>query len=316
MDGLVYTLATPSNIASAIGCVQVRSSDPETMDALVRAHGLITPPGRPGLRDLFGADEGLVIRWDATTLDLFPHAGPAIMRRLVRALEAVGIAPAQGYAYPEASDDIEQRMLGALASAPSPLAIDLLLDQPRRWRAHTKGNPLADHASLSHLLKPPLIAAVGAPNIGKSTLLNALAGRSVAIVADEPGTTRDHVGAMLDLGGLVVRYLDTPGQWEDAEGTDRAAIELANRALETADLILACGDPRTPPITPVEGEMLRVCLRADLGEPSWTPDLSVCAPDGTGLTDLATAVRDRLVPPSALAAPFPWAFWGAHEGAI
>jgi hypothetical protein len=310
MTPLVYTLATPPNTAAAIACVQVRAADADALDAFVRANGVETPAGCPGLRDLLGIDEGLVIRWDTTTLDLFPHAGPAIIRRLARRLDELGLAREDAYRYPESADEAEQRMLATLAAAASPLAVDLLLDQPRRWRAHTPGGPLADDRVLRRLLTPPLVAAIGPPNIGKSTLLNTLAGRSVAIVADEAGTTRDHVGATLDLGGLVVRYLDTPGRSENAGGIDRAAIALADEAAAGADLLLACGDAASPPPEPGRPGTIRVCLRADLGEPSWSPDVLVCAHDGRGVPELVRAIRDRLVPPEALADPRPWRFWG------
>lgn len=310
MTGLTYTLATPPNIASAIACVQIRASSPASLDGFASAHGLAVTPARPALRDLLGIDEGLVLRWDDRTLDLFPHAGPAILRRLTARLEELGLTRSHGYAYPEAGDEVEQRALTALAAAASPLAVDLLLAQPGRWRVHQGGQGLADAGVLRRLLVPPFVAAVGAPNIGKSTLLNTLAGRSVAIVADEPGTTRDHVGAMLDLAGLTVRYLDTPGRLDAPSGVDRTAIELADEAVRHSDLVLACGDPSTAPGPVEHPAVLKVCLRADLGEPAWSPDARVSARDMRGVPELVRAVRDALVPPEALADTRPWRFWG------
>lgn len=184
--------------------------------------------------------------------------------------------------------------------------------------AHTPGDPLADAGFLNRLISPPLVAAIGPPNIGKSTLLNALAGRSVAIVADEPGTTRDHVGATLDLGGLVVRYLDTPGRLEGAAGIDAEAIAIAESAVASADLVLSCGDPTTPPIPlpdsiSADTTVIEVCLRGDLGEPAWDanprPDLAVSVRDDRGMPELVRTIRDTLVPPAALADPRPWRFW-------
>src|SRR5690606_29621187 len=122
---------------------------------------------------------------------------------------------------------------------------------------------------LNRLVTPPTVVALGPPNIGKSTLLNALAKRGVAIVADQPGTTRDHVGVRLDLGGLVVTYIDTPGI--DAAGAgdaiQREAQELALSAAASADLVLLCADATSGFLAPPtgSGEALRVGLRADLG---------------------------------------------------
>jgi hypothetical protein len=92
----------------------------------------LNPYAKPALRNLLGVDEGLVIRWDETTLDLFPHGGVAI----VRALAGAGSNRARPHprptptATPRPPTRHEQRMLSALARAASPLAVDLLLAQP------------------------------------------------------------------------------------------------------------------------------------------------------------------------------------------
>lgn len=342
MGGVRYTVMTPPAGRGAIGVVQVNADDAGSMEAFLARAGVRVAPGRPVLGDLLGIDRGIAVRWSPTTVDLFVHGGPAVVRALgralVRAIEEAGLA-AGGFVagdghYPEAGDEIEARMLPVLARAASPLAVDLLLDQPARWRRAlarrdgmsgtpaadavtarsldspaAQGVSVADGAVLARLVDPPLVVAVGPPNVGKSTLLNRLAGRSVSIVADAPGTTRDHVGAMLDLAGLVVRYLDTPGLLEGATGPDREAIEIARRAAEGADLILACGDPVSAPPTAPAGSV-RVCLRRDLGAPAWGgADAEVCAPSGLGVERLVDLIRDRLLPPDMLADLRPWRFW-------
>lgn len=325
MPAATWTILTPPRSPGAIGIVQIRTGthadDGADLTRLLRGLGLDVPPGRPTLRDLLGVDRGVVIRWNSTTADLFPHGGPAVIRRLTAALTEAGVEPLAepGVVYPEAGGEIEARMLTALARAASPLAVDLLLDQPRRWAEHEGGGGgagLADARVLRRLIDPPLVAAVGPSNVGKSTLLNALAGRSVAVVADAPGTTRDHVGAVLDLGGLVVRYLDTPGMLDAPSPIDLAARRLAERAVREADLLLLCGDPGSPfpgGLFP-EGEQgpdaIRVCLRRDLGEPTWRADAEVSAIQGAGVGLLAGMIRERLVPGAVLADPRPWRFWG------
>ena len=236
------------------------------------------------------------------------------MRALVERLGAHGGAHAASdpeARYPEARSLLEARMLAALADAASPRAVDLLLDQPRRW---APGDPaeVADER-LDRLLRAPLVAAVGPPNIGKSTLLNGLAGRSVAIAADEPGTTRDHVGAVLELDGLAVRYLDLPGLDGSASGPDAEAQRLARAAARSADLVLLCRDAASPEVLDREAvrsdaAVLHVGLRSDLGAVAGV-DVSVCAPRRVGLTELATAIRAALVPDAALSDPRPWRFW-------
>jgi GTP1/Obg family GTP-binding protein len=131
--------------------------------------------------------------------------------------------------YPEASDRFEALMLAALARAQSPLAIDLLLDQPRRWRRIRRARrqlseeDLARSTRLNRLIEPPVAVLAGQPNVGKSTLSNALLGRAMSIAYDMPGTTRDYTAGWIDLAGLVVSWHDTPGN---------AARQRSNRAGE------------------------------------------------------------------------------------
>ncbi len=87
------------------------------------------------------------------------------------------------------------------------------------------------------------VVIVGAPNAGKSSLLNALARRDAAIVSDEPGTTRDLVELALDLKGVKVRLTDTAGIRENAGKVETIGIERARHRAEMADLVLLLVDP-------------------------------------------------------------------------
>lgn len=88
------------------------------------------------------------------------------------------------------------------------------------------------------------VAIVGAPNAGKSSLLNALADREVAIVTDVPGTTRDVIEVTLDLGGIPVRFSDTAGIRETSDLVEAIGVERARAAMAKADLVLALVDPQ------------------------------------------------------------------------
>lgn len=314
-----WRLQTAAAFPGAVAIVQVRGAVSEALRAVGMAD---VPPGAVRLSTLAGVDRGLVARIREDLALLTPHGGPEILRRLCKALEAAGIGRDQSQddaaCFPEAGSFFRAALLGTLSRAASPRAVDLLLDQPRRWAewgfpeptTETPAPDRAHTAALDRLVLPPLVVALGASNIGKSTLLNRLAGRGVAIVADEPGTTRDHVGALVLFDGLVVRYLDTPGIRPDATTPEREAMTSVEQVAPMADLLLLLGDGGRPPPRPAwDRPSLRVALRADLGEPAWDREATVSAATGAGLESLAMAIREALVPAAALASPLPWRFW-------
>lgn len=305
---------TPAGVAGAVAIIQITGDVPTAL-ASINLRPLDV--GGIALCSLLGIDHALIARVSHSCLQLMPHGGTAVAREILAALTAREIVEGRDDApmsdFPEARDEIEARMLHALGAASSPLAVDLLLDQPRRWREARSANQDVDVAPspvLIHLLTPPLVVMVGPANVGKSTLLNRLAGRGVAIVADEPGTTRDHVGVLLDLGGLVVRFVDTPGLRASPDTTEVNAMHAARRLAEQADLVLliADADSTFPERCSPTQAAIRIGLRSDLGA---TPGAarSVSARSGDGLDALARLIRETLVPAEALADPRPWRFW-------
>jgi len=89
------------------------------------------------------------------------------------------------------------------------------------------------------------IALIGAPNAGKSSLLNALAQRDVAIVSDIAGTTRDVVEVRLDIAGQLVLLQDTAGIRESDDGIEQEGIRRSKAAAESANLVMELRDART-----------------------------------------------------------------------
>jgi tRNA modification GTPase len=149
----------------------------------------------------------------------------------------------------------------------------------------------------------------GPPNVGKSTLSNALVGRSMSIAVDMPGTTRDYTAARIELAGLVVNWHDTPGLRKTGDAIEAKAIDLARRLMAHADLLIAVTDTEHDwPILPREPDV-RLASKADLAGRG-DADVSISALTGDGVSELVRLVRDRLLPPDdcIAARERPWLF--------
>lgn len=100
------------------------------------------------------------------------------------------------------------------------------------------------------------VAIVGAPNAGKSTLLNALAGRDAAITSEVAGTTRDVLEVRMDLAGLPVTILDTAGLRESEDVIERLGIERAKERAADADLRIFLLSGEVLPMDPMDGDIV------------------------------------------------------------
>lgn len=147
------------------------------------------------------------------------------------------------------------------------------------------------------------VVIAGLPNVGKSSLLNRIAGRDAAIVTEIAGTTRDVIEVFLDLGGYPVVFADTAGLRSSADRVERIGIDQARGALSRAELVLWVADERGSWPEEVEGDFdsdaLWVRNKADL--PGARVDagcasgavLHVSAATGTGMTELLQEVESR-----------------------
>jgi tRNA modification GTPase len=151
-----------------------------------------------------------------------------------------------------------------------------------------------------------VVVIAGPPNVGKSSLFNALLGRSRAIVTEIPGTTRDALEAVIDSGKWPLRLVDTAGLRETEDRIERLGIEVSERYLASAHVVLACAeDSRNleETINLVSGNstapILAIRTKADLvsTRDKYMPSqhvISVSAETGSGLQELLAAIDDSL----------------------
>lgn len=130
-------------------------------------------------------------------------------------------------------DDTAQRLTGGMAALAGELG---------EWLARPAAEVIADGLS---------VVIAGPPNAGKSTLINALAQRELAIVSPIEGTTRDVIETPLGLDGIAMRFSDTAGiRGDSRDAIETIGIDRAKAAVETADIVLWLGPPKEAPDHP------------------------------------------------------------------
>lgn len=136
------------------------------------------------------------------------------------------------------------------------------------------------------------VAIVGAPNVGKSTLLNALAGREAAITSDIAGTTRDVIEVRMDLEGLAVTLLDTAGLRDSSDQIERIGIERAIARAGAADLrvFLLSHAGEAPMMQPLPEDIVLVGKSDTLA----SQEGAISGKTGAGLDALIAAISSRL----------------------
>lgn len=178
------------------------------------------------------------------------------------------------------------------------------LERARAELEQALAHLLATAAEGERLREGALAVIAGRPNVGKSSLFNALLGTERAIVTDIPGTTRDAIEAPATRGGFPFRLVDTAGLRDSGDRLEQLGIEFARRYLDAADLVLVCAEAGRP-LDPEErhfaeqlgGRRLLVRTKADQAPagrvPSGlAPELWVSAHSGEGLAELRAALAE------------------------
>lgn len=314
-DNTVSVLTPPG--VGAIACVAIRG--PAAWDA-ARRH--FRPVGQPlperpapgrfwfgtlGTGDAPG-DEVILSAKAEDSFEIHCHGGRRIARWVVE------LFLAEGFTETPPTLAGESTAWDALTHATTERTAAILLDQchgafrraVEAILADLDGSrkALARLAALApigrHLVEPWRVVIAGPPNVGKSSLLNALAGYARSIVAPVAGTTRDVVTARLAFDGWPFEVSDTAGLHDTPGEIESAGIARAADELARADLVLWVKDASAdraeePPATLDPSRLLTVWNKADL-HAAGGPGIAVSARTGAGVSDLITAIVARLVP--------------------
>jgi len=270
------------------------------------------------------------------SVELHCHGGHATVARIEQVLVRSGCRAVawQDWLARHHPDPIAADAQKALAEARTQRTASILLDQyagalrralgeiddaRRRGDADSarrKAESLLARADLGrHLVRPWQVVLAGRPNVGKSSLINALVGYSRAIVHYAPGTTRDVVSAVTAVDGWPVELSDTAGLHGVADDLEQAGMALAREKLAAADLVVLVFD-RSREWSGADRELTNsypdaplVHNKCDLPcSPAGRPaGLATSALTGEGIDDLLALIALRLVPdppPPGAAVPF------------
>lgn len=268
------------------------------------------------------AEEVVVCRTGASTCEIHCHGGAAAVQRILTDLSDRGcrivnwpdlLAATSGLLESECMAALTQattlrtaRILLEQQSGLLRAAIDELCELPLD-EVVTRTSELLSWSDFGlHLTQPWKVVLCGPPNVGKSSLINALLGYSRSIVYDQPGTTRDVVTGQTALEGWPVELSDTAGLRGMADELEAAGIERARQRVLQADCVVLVLD-RSRPLDDEELELIRelpqaVCVanKIDLAN-AWSAAahanvIPVSAVTHTGLEELSAAIVQKLVP--------------------
>lgn len=293
------------------------------------------------------SEEVVVARRSEDEVEVHCHGGQAAVTAIVASLTEHGCrqVPWRDWIRRHTPSSIAAEALEAMAQATTLRAAAILLDQYRgaldeELQSCAALIEVGDGASCEeagerlkrlqelwhvgrHLVEPFHVVIAGKPNVGKSSLINALAGFERSIVYDQPGTTRDVVTVRTAIGGWPVELSDTAGLRDSGDVLEAAGVRMSLERMAAADLLLLVFDASRP-WQHAELELaaswtgaIVVHNKSDLAasQAKARPGIGTSAVLGDGIEELLRAIEERLVPdPPSSGAAVP--FSSSHEQAI
>ena len=312
----------------------------DVLDSCFRSRGKTAPSAMDLSAVLFGqlidpeapeetGEDVVVARTDETGFVIHGHGGAAAIARTARILSQRGAeeSDSENWRIHQNVSEEKRKILSMLEQAPTYRTASILLDQyngagsrTRERIAQLRANGSEEQAQelekrfyetkavARHLLDPWRVVFIGRPNVGKSSLLNAILGFQRSIVNAQQGTTRDLVQAQTTIDGWLFEFVDAAGIRETSDELEREGVNRAKRAIAEADLVVRLFDD-SDSMTTIEharssesfrGEVptIDVINKCDLDSTPQTDEsiLRVSAVDGTGLETLLQTIVQTLVP--------------------
>lgn len=340
---LTAALLTPSG-RGAVAVIRVHAAKPAHFDlpAKVVDAAFVSVSGRPLSQQPVGrlcyghwtsdstSEDVVVCRTAESTVEVSCHGGRAAVNRILDSLKAEEASIVDWQTQQATiSSPFDLELAEAISQATTTRTATILLEQASGRlkdsltqlleldlaEITTRLAEILAYSQLGlHLTQPWKVVLAGRPNVGKSTLINALLGFERAIVFDQPGTTRDVVTGMTAFDGWPFQLADTAGIRNTDDELEQAGIQRARRTVESADLVCLLLDTSCPP-TPEDEELLAefnrseiddrpptiiVAHKADLPDqwPISIPDeaVRVSSATGHGIEKLISTIVEKLIP--------------------
>lgn len=340
---LTASLLTPTG-RGAVAVIRIHAEKPTVPNQVTTAveSGFVPISGKPLSQQPVGrlcyghwvsdhlSEDVVVCRTRDDSVEVSCHGGRAAINRILDSLTAAGAVVVDWQTQQEKlSSPFERELADAVSQATTTRTAALLLEQSSgtlnnalsqmlQFDSPQLTSRLAELLTYSqfgqHLTQPWQVVLAGRPNVGKSTLINALLGYTRAIVFDQPGTTRDVVTGRTAFDGWPFQLADTAGIRNTDNELEQAGIDRARRTVNSADLVCLLLDTSHPPTSEDHALLEEFAGAATLNERpalivahksdmpiQWTsllPDnaIHVSSKTGSGVEELISRIVETLIP--------------------